>query len=119
MIRPTILLAEDDPIIAMDLCWYLESRQLQVIPVNNLEGLLDYCRQNKPKGVILNVMSSKGWNGWAIGQQLQEWGISVFFITGAFITGADLPQQKTNPFPVLYKPFSRSQLSLCLDEWLH
>jgi DNA-binding response OmpR family regulator len=119
MLRPTILLAEDDPVIAMDLCWHLESRHLEPVAVDDPGQLLELCQLNRPTAVILNVLGHSDWNGWAIGRQLlEEQGIPVFFITGIPENMPDSPAFNQAGTPVLHKPFTSLQLRKCLDHWL-
>ncbi|HAD11184.1 MAG TPA: hypothetical protein DCF33_01975, partial [Saprospirales bacterium] len=85
-----------------------------VIDVTDLDQLTELCLKKSPKGLIMNVKSPTGWDGWAFGAQLQNtFCIPVFFITGA----AAPPVNKAFSFPVLNKPFTRVQLKDHLGHW--
>ncbi len=106
-----ILLAEDEPIIAMDLRMVLESMNFQVIQTSQLNDVLPICAHHFPNFAILNFHYSNQMVPFSIARQLRiHFGISTLIITGArpkdifgakdFYAGHD----------ILFKPFTRQQL---------
>ena len=112
----TVLLAEDEPIISMEIRQILEDQGHQVIQVTTLKDLKDACAQFHPSLAILNFKQKENGDGMSIAQYLKEW----FILPVLFITGA-LPQEikAANNFNVslniLYKPFTPSQLRRCMN----
>jgi DNA-binding response OmpR family regulator len=114
----TILLAENEPIISMEIRQILEDQGHQVIQVFALNHLKDACVQFKPSLAIINFKPKENGDGMSIAQYLKErFTIPVLFITGA------LPQEiksakNFNPgLDILYKPFSPFQLRRCVNRW--
>jgi len=107
----TVLLAEHEPIISMEIRQILEDQGHQVIQVFALNDLKDACAQFKPSLAILNFKPKENGDGMSIAQYLKE----RFMVPVLFITGA-LPQEiksakNFNPgLDILYKPFTPSQL---------
>ena len=114
----TVLLAEDEPIISMEIRQILEDQGHQVIQATTLNDLKDACAQHKPSLAILNFKPKENGDGMSVAQSLKDqFKLPVMFITGA------LPQEiksarHFNPgLEVLYKPFSPAQLRRSVQRW--
>jgi len=112
----TVLLAENEPIISMEIRQILEDQGHQVIQVPALNDLKDACAQYHPSLAILNFRPKENGDGMSIAKYLKEqFRLPVMLITGA------LPQEiksakNFNPgLEILYKPFSPSQLRRCIN----
>lgn len=107
----TVLLAEDEPIISMEIRQILEDQGHQVIQVTALNDLMDACAQYHPSLAILNFKPKEHGDGMSIAQYLKEqFMLPVIFITGA-LPEEILSAKNYNPgLDILYKPFSPSQL---------
>ena len=107
----TVLLAEDEPIISMEIRQVLEDQEHQVIQVTALKDLKDACAQYHPSLAILNFKQKENGDGMSMAQYLKDW----FMLPVMFITGA-LPQEIKSAkyynagLNILYKPYTPSQL---------
>jgi DNA-binding response OmpR family regulator len=107
----TVLLAESEPIISMEIRQILEDQGHQVIQATALKDLLDACKQHQPSLAILNFKSREGGDGMQIAQYLTEqYMLPIMFITGAMPDEIKTSQYFNDTLGVLYKPFTPSQL---------
>jgi len=107
----TILLAEDEPIISMEIRQILEDQGHQVIQASALKDLMEACVQYHPSLAILNFRPRENGDGMSIAQYLKD----QFMLPSLFITGAQPQEIKSaknfNPgLDILYKPFTPAQL---------
>lgn len=111
-------MAEDEPIISMEIRQILEDQGHQVIQATTLNDLMDACVEHKPSLVMLNFKPKENGDGMSVAQYLKaQYKLPVMFITGA------LPQEIKatrffNPsFNILYKPFAPAQLRRMVRLW--
>ncbi|MDX1913033.1 MAG: hypothetical protein SFV22_16180 [Saprospiraceae bacterium] len=117
MRRPVLLLAENDPLIALDLRLQLEDARWQVHDVVPGE-LAECCRQQRPDGILLNFNSHGPSDGMALARALKtQFNLPVLLITGARLKDLLASSDFTPDIPVLYKPFTPCQLQQCLSPW--
>ncbi len=111
MHQPTILLAEDDPVIALDLQTSLEKLRFQVVAVDVVEELQSAQAKYLPELIILNHHYPGGQDMGKLAQILLAAGASaILCITGARIQETEIPYRKDPRVSFLYKPFTRAQL---------
>ncbi len=110
MQAPLILLAEDEPIIALHLRLEMQEMGYRVITATDAEETIKLCAQHLPEIIILNFWIKEGPDGIELIQSLRnKHNIKVMFITGARIQ--DVEKAKAGrKYEVLYKPFTRKQL---------
>lgn len=112
----TVLLAEDEPIISMEIRQILEDQGHQVIQVTALNDLKDACMQYHPSLAILNFKPKEHGDGMLIAQYLKErFMLPVLFITGALPEEIASAKNYNPGLDILYKPFSPSQLRRCVN----
>jgi DNA-binding response OmpR family regulator len=114
--RPiAILLAEDEPVIALDILALLRSEGFRVIWTTESEKAFALLERFHPDLTILNFKQQKFPDGMALarrltGQQL----LKVLFITGAYQQEIAASPDFDPRYEILYKPFTRVQLLNCL-----
>ncbi|MEI6412107.1 MAG: response regulator [Bacteroidota bacterium] len=110
--RPiTILIAEDEPIIALDLRYQLESSDIQVLETCASATIESECERSRPDIAILNFKRFGRRDGLALAQVLKQ----RFLLPVLIITGAGRDEIAASPYfdsalDILYKPFTQSQL---------
>lgn len=110
--RPiTILIAEDEPIIALDLRYQLESTDIQVLETCTSNTVESECERNRPDIAILNFRRIGRRDGLALAQALKR----RFLLPVLIVTGAGREEIISSPnfdaaLDILYKPFTQSQL---------
>lgn len=115
---PTVLLAEDEPIIASEISAVLAEKGCRVILASGLQELTDACGQQHPDLVILNFRQPALTDGMAIARMLQQhFRLSVLFVTGACPQDIAASKDFDASLNILYKPFTRAQLQQFLDRW--
>jgi DNA-binding response OmpR family regulator len=107
----TVLLAETEPIISMEIRQILEDQGYQVVQATDLNDLKNACAQHQPALAILNF-KSKG-NG--DGMWMAHWLTKTYMLPIILVTGAQPHEIKTSPYfndrlGILYKPFTPSQV---------
>lgn len=110
MYAPLILLAEDEPIISLQLRLELEQFGYQVFIASDAKEILQLYAQHLPEIIILNFWMKEGPDGIELIQSLRNKHYTrVMFITGA--RSQDVKKAKDyREYSVLYKPFTRKQL---------
>lgn len=107
----TVLLAEDEPIISMEIQQILEDQGHQVILATALNDLKEACVQYKPSLAILNFKPRENGDGMSVAQYLKErFLLPVMLITGALPEEIKSAKYYNPGLDILYKPFSPSQL---------
>jgi Response regulator containing CheY-like receiver, AAA-type ATPase, and DNA-binding domains len=115
----TVLLAEDEPVISMDIQYLLEGQGCRVIQATASQDILAACEQYHPDLAILNFKQQDDGDGIELARTI----MSRFMLPVAFITGArpqDIAASSDfdSSFDILYKPFSPAQLRQCVQNWI-
>jgi response regulator NasT len=115
----TVLLAEDEPVISMEIRYLLEGKGYRVIQAPATQDVLAACERYHPDLAILNFKQQDNRDGMELAQML----LSRFMLPVAFITGArpqDIAASRDfdSSLDILYKPFTRTQLQQYLHRWL-
>lgn len=112
MKMPTILLVEDEPIIATDLQFFLEKRGCRVALAADPDEAFSICQKNLPSLVILNFYQKNAPDGMAFARRLRTVfpKIQVFFITGARRLDLEASPDFFPTTQILHKPFTPRQL---------
>ena len=83
MTQPVILVAEDEAIIAHDLCDTVEEAGYTVAgPFDDANSALESFRENKPDVAILDV-NLQGGTAYRLAEQMMEQDVPVIFHSGA------------------------------------
>jgi len=115
----TVLLAEYEPVISMEIQHLLEGKGYRVIQATTMQDVLAACERYHPDLAILNFKQQDNSDGMELAQMI----MSRFMLPVAFITGArpqDIAASKDfdSSLAILYKPFTRAQLQQCVQNWL-
>lgn len=117
MHRLTILLAEDEPVIALDIRNLLESNNFRVVEVGGSAELPDLCRRFQPKLAIINFIQPEFGNGVALADMLKRlFGLSVIMLSGARQQDIAASPDFDADIDVLFKPFTGTQLLEHVDK---
>ena len=109
----TILIVEDEPLIAMMLEDFLESLGHTVIgSVDNVEAALDHVGRGGFDVAIVDV-NLNGERVWPVADRLAAKGIPYVLATGGHI---EPPPEAHASVPVLSKPFTLDAIEPVLDE---
>lgn len=111
MRQPTVLLVEDEPLIALDLQQELEAGGYKVLAAADGEEAQQLCGEFAFDLVILNYFYKNSSDGLALSRKLGlDTDTKLLFVTGADIM--ELPPQPSvqAPYRVLHKPYTRRQL---------
>lgn len=108
MIQPCVLVAEDEPIIAIDLCNTVEEAGFKVMgPHRDISSAMLSFQKHKPDVAILDVQLHDG-TVFALAQKLAEEDVPIIFHSGRFSCAevkAKFPQAQT-----LLKPCPPSEM---------
>lgn len=118
MLSPTVLLAEDEPVIALDIRLLLEQEGIRVIePVTDLETA---CKLWHPQGIILNFsIPGKKQNELEIARQLtKKFQVRAMIVTGAARQQVEIPHRNNNDITIIYKPYLPANFRRRALEWL-
>ena len=113
MIKPSILIVEDDPIISVALKKILQENNFEVIGVtNNASDAWGLCKKHLPQLVILDVYLEGDLTGIWVGEQIEKMDLDIKII---YLTAYDDDQtiryiERTSPYFYLTKPFKESML---------
>jgi DNA-binding response OmpR family regulator len=111
MRQQTILLVEDEPLIALDLQCELEAGGHRVLTATNAEEALSLSAKYLPNTAILNFRYEKAIDGMALARVLRiRYLTRVLFITGARPQELEASADFYAGHEVLQKPFTRRQL---------
>ena len=115
MATPTVLLLEDEPIIAADLSAMLGSFGCEVLRVADSREALALCALRMPDWVILNFRQPDGTDGMALARALRVASpVKVFFVTGARKQDLETSPNFNTDHTVLYKPFTQREVKAVL-----
>lgn len=119
MQRPTVLLAEDDPIIAMDLRLLMEQAGIHVVDAPDSSLLEEQCAQWHPAGVVLNGRYSEMGDGLLLAKKLkQRFDLQAMFVTGMLPRELESSPLFDPSYAVMYKPFLPANFRKRVLEWL-
>jgi PAS domain S-box-containing protein len=112
----TILLVDDDPLIAMSTADMLEDLGHTVIETHSAERALEILDAGQPVDLIMTDQAMPGMTGIEFAEVVRgrQPGLPVLLATGY----ADLPAGKTTDLPRLSKPYRQEQLQAEIDRLL-
>lgn len=111
-----VLLAEDEPVIALDLRHQLETYGFEVLEVDDPFELPAVCIKCQPDLLILNFHYKVAADGISLARKLYAHKrLKVLLITGAHSKELAIPGDIAGFVDVLHKPFTRRQLRQCID----
>jgi CheY-like chemotaxis protein len=111
--KRSILIVEDEPLIAMMLEDFLESLGHRVIAtVESVAEALSKIDENSCEVVILDVHLKNGEDAWPIADRLLARGIPFILATGGHI---EPPPERHSAAPVLAKPYTIDAVEPALD----
>ena len=117
MAQRTVLLLEDEPVIAADMHVLLLGLHCHVLRAADLAEALACCTLCAPDVVLLNFHPSDGTSSVLLAQTLQAFfSAKVIFVTGYRPQDLKTSSGVALPFPVLYKPFTRQQFKAIVKE---
>lgn len=117
MEQPTVLLLEDEPIIAAELQWCLKALNCQVLYAERPSEVQACCAQQMPELAILNFHQYAFAESLAQIRALRAVNpIKIFLLTGA--RWQDIEEAPGSNCEVLFKPFTRAQLQAALRKCL-
>lgn len=112
----SILLVEDEPIVAHELKLELEKAGHRVITVSGAENALWLCERNLPDIAVLNFLYKKPVDGMELARSLRtRYLVKVLFITGATREDIENSAYFYAGHEVLFKPFTKLQLWAALN----
>lgn len=112
--RNSILLVEDEPLIAMMLEDFLDTLGYTSCGcVDNVGGALDRIAQGGVGAAILDVRLRGGEASWPIADALADGGIPFVLATGGHI---EPPPERHVDAPVLAKPFTMDSVAVALEK---
>lgn len=110
----SILIVEDEPLIAMMLEDFLDSLGHQVIAsCDNLEEGLDWARKGGFDVAICDVRLKDGKSVWPLADQLNESGIPFVLATGGHL---EPPPAAHAAAPLLSKPYTIDAIEPAIDQ---
>ena len=119
MATPTVLLLEDEPIIAADLSAMLGSLGCEVLQVADSREALALCALRRPDWAMLNFCQPDGADGMALARILRaDAPVKVFFVTGARKQDLEASPNFNADHTVLYKPFTKREVKAVLAQMI-
>lgn len=118
--RPlTILLIEDEPVVALDMQLELEQAGYRVATATDADTALRVCAEHLPDLVILNFVYANSVDGMSLARILQtQYLAPVLFITGASWEYMEESAYFYAGHSVLYKPFTKLQFRAAMKSVL-
>ncbi len=116
MIKPKILISEDEVIIAEDLAASLEELGYTTCAIDSGQDTIDRIRETKPDLVLLDINLGGNQDGVDIGSRIkQEFNIPFIYLT-AYADHATIDRaKKTEPDGFLVKPFDEKSLRSAIE----
>jgi CheY-like chemotaxis protein len=115
MRQRTVLLLEDEPVIALDMREALEASGCRVVTAADAQEAIALSGQQAFDLAILNYYIKGSESGLAVASQLRlSPHARLLFITGANPTEIRQPHGFESAYQVLHKPYSRRQLRAVL-----
>lgn len=119
MISLTILLVEDEPIVAFELKLELEQAGHIVVAAADAGTALQACAQRLPDLAILNFAYKDSMDGMWLARVLQtQYLAPVLFVTGASWEYMEASASFYAGHSVLCKPFTKSQFRAAMESVL-
>lgn len=116
MRQRTVLLVEDEPVIALDLQAELEAKGYFVLTANNAAEALRICARHLPFLVIINFNYQNQGDGMALARLLRiQYFVKLLFITGARPQDLEISENFYAGHDVLHKPFTQRQFWLSFE----
>lgn len=105
--KPTILVVEDDPIIALDMKAMVEQCGCEVLgPAGNVRTALDLIEESQPDGAVLDINLGRE-RIWPVARALHKRGVPFVLASGYTRTEVEKPFTSA---PLLSKPVLISDL---------
>ncbi len=114
---PTILVVEDDPVVADDICSCLTDLRYQVVgPAYNMEAALALCAEHDIDLALLDIHLQKHNDGIVLAQSIrQQKPIPIIFLTASGDNKTLSEAKEIHPEQYLLKPFNAVQLKAALE----
>ena len=107
----TILIVEDEPVIASAMQESLQRAGAQVLVASCIQEAIMLCSRNKPEIALLNTGKMPDKEGVAFADMLyRHFGIWPLIVTGTWQQDNPDSNSGAAKWPVLYKPFTIPQL---------
>jgi len=113
----TLLLVEDEKIIALDLKRSVEKLGYTVVGLASTgEKAIEFLETTRPDLVLMDIMLGKGMNGIECARIIDdEWQIPVIFLTAYADDGILEEAKKAKPYGYIIKPFRMKDLQTTLE----
>jgi CheY-like chemotaxis protein len=112
--RLSILVMEDDGLLAMDLCNTLAGLGYEVVgPARNVKDAIAKIETQKVHVALLDVNLGNGQTSYPFAEMLTDFGVPFAFLTGYGESGLD---KKFRDRPVVSKPINQAELVETLDQ---
>ena len=109
----TILLCEDDPVIASDLSSQIAERgDIGLGPVASAEAAFELADSHRLDGAVIDLNLSDGRSGPAIAREMHGRGVPVLLCSGLALAPDEMKDIK---HIYVRKPFGQEALAACLD----
>ncbi len=120
MPKETILITEDDPILAGDIAQRLRALHYRVCATtSNARQAISIASTWKPDLVLMDINLPGGMDGIEAAEQIHALQVPVIYLTG-YHDGPLLERAKqTNPCGYLLKPFETGDLKVAIEIGLH
>ena len=118
MAKRTILIAENDGIISLDLKTILRNNNYQPVIVKSHIELLDRCREKKPDLIIADLFFGKDSSEKTLIDINKNDSIPVILISGSSRSQLERVAKKMSPCDYLLKPFDKSELIDLISKFL-
>ena len=117
MVKPRILIIEDDAIEAMDIKINLESMGYEVSDTCSYgEEALLKLSQNKPDLVLIDIIIKGSINGLEVGQKIKDnLDLPFIFLTSHLEEKTIEKAKLTEPYAYIIKPFDASELKISIE----
>ena len=113
----TILIVEDEAIVAMDLVMKLQSVGYNTLEVaTNYDEAVDAIKTHQPNLVLLDIVIKSKKNGIDIGNYiLNHYNIPIIYVTANTNDSIMAQVKKTNPYGFISKPFDSKTLFTTIE----
>jgi signal transduction histidine kinase len=117
MSNATILIVEDEPIIAMDIQQSLHKIGYEVAGIaNSAQVALDLVARSRPDLILMDICLSGATSGIQAADYLQKkLGYPVIFLTGHSDSRTFEEAKEANPFGYIRKPFESNDLRIAIE----
>ncbi len=117
MIKPSILIVEDEPIIAEDIAMNLEDFGYTVLDiVSSVDEATNVIAQKKPQLILVDINLEGDKNGIDLGVLLNnKYKIPFIYLTSHYDDNTIAMAKATNPAGYILKPFDERDLKINLE----